>query len=165
MASPDQPVPHPLQDPEQPRQLPALTDELLEEIFLRIGSPAEIVRTSAACVSFRRLITDRHFLRRYRSFHRPLLLGFVHLGGFEPAQPPHSSAPIARALASAADFSFAHLPPGRWPKGWHPCHSRDGLVLLECSPVQMIHAASSRTSRHTTLCPGGTWCSHPFLTA
>uniref|UniRef100_A0A0E0ED00 F-box domain-containing protein n=1 Tax=Oryza meridionalis TaxID=40149 RepID=A0A0E0ED00_9ORYZ len=110
MASPDQPVPHRSEAPEPPRQLPALTDELLEEIFLRIGSPADLARASSACVSFRRLIAGRHFLRRYRSVHhRPLLLGFVHLGGFEPAQPPHPSAPVARALAAAADFSFGRL--------------------------------------------------------
>uniref|UniRef100_A0A0D3GS95 F-box domain-containing protein n=1 Tax=Oryza barthii TaxID=65489 RepID=A0A0D3GS95_9ORYZ len=91
--------------------LPALTDELLEEIFFRIGSPADLARASSAYVSFRRLIAGRHFLRCYHSvYHPPLLLGFVHLGGFEPAQPPHPSAPVARALAAAADFPTTPKP-------------------------------------------------------
>ncbi|KAF0905118.1 hypothetical protein E2562_000916 [Oryza meyeriana var. granulata] len=77
MASPDQPVPHRLEAPEPPRQLPTLTDELLEEIFLRIGSPADLVRTSAASVSFRCLIFGRPFHRCYRSIHSPLLLGLA----------------------------------------------------------------------------------------
>ncbi|KAL5196834.1 hypothetical protein ABZP36_000346 [Zizania latifolia] len=123
-----------MESPAQPVST-ALTDELLEEIFLRIGSPADLARTSAACVSFRRLITEPYFLRRYRSLHPPLFLGFVHLQGFEPAQPPHPSAPAARALARAADFSFDYLPPARsCHEGWRPCDARDGLVLLEGRP-------------------------------
>uniref|UniRef100_A0A804PGK8 F-box domain-containing protein n=1 Tax=Zea mays TaxID=4577 RepID=A0A804PGK8_MAIZE len=49
---------------ESPRTLEALTNDLVVEIFLRIGSPADLVRASAACVAFCRLIANPSFLRR-----------------------------------------------------------------------------------------------------
>nr|CAB3458252.1 unnamed protein product [Digitaria exilis] len=112
-----------------PPQTTALTDDLLEEIFLRIASPTDLAHVSTACVSFRRLIADSTFLRRYRSLHPPLLLGFLDPGRrFRPAEAPHPNARAARALACAADFSFDYLPRGRsW---WCPQDVRDGRVLL-----------------------------------
>uniref|UniRef100_A0A453N893 F-box domain-containing protein n=1 Tax=Aegilops tauschii subsp. strangulata TaxID=200361 RepID=A0A453N893_AEGTS len=80
-------------------QTPLLTDlgdELLEEIFLRLPTPAELARACTARASFRRIITERSFLRSYRKRHPPPLLGFVgDEGGFHPAQAPHTSAPLA----------------------------------------------------------------------
>ncbi|KAM3317416.1 hypothetical protein ACQJBY_035216 [Aegilops geniculata] len=90
---------------------PAIPDDLLVEIFLRIPSPAGLLRASAACISFRRLITDRSFLRRYRRLHTPPFLGFLDYDRvFHPAEPPHPSASAASAVALAADFSFDFLP-------------------------------------------------------
>ncbi|KAL6657864.1 hypothetical protein ACP70R_005644 [Stipagrostis hirtigluma subsp. patula] len=117
------------------RQPPALADDLLEEILLRIASPADLARASAACASFRRLVADPVFLAKYRSRHPPLLLGFLHSasGGFHPAEAPHPSAAAARALAGAAGFSFDdYLPRGRGSR-WCPCDVRDGRVLLQSS--------------------------------
>jgi hypothetical protein len=120
-----------------PPMAATLTDDLLEEIFLRIASPADLARASTACVSFRRLIAGPTFLRRYRSLHRPLLLGFLDpgpRGGFQPAEAPHPNAPAARALARGAGFSFDYLPRGRGRRRWFPRDARDGRVLLYCSP-------------------------------
>ncbi|CAD6258131.1 unnamed protein product [Miscanthus lutarioriparius] len=114
-------------DPERPP--PALTSDLLEEILLRVASPADLARASTACVSFRRLIADPAFLRRYRSIHLPLLLGFVRSYGFGPAEAPHPSAAVARAVA----FSFDYLPRTTWEDHWTPVNARDGRVLLERS--------------------------------
>ncbi|CAL5086282.1 unnamed protein product [Urochloa decumbens] len=113
----------------------ALTDDLLEEIFLRIASPADLARASTACVSFRRLIAGPAFLRRYRSLHPPPLLGFLDPGpgGFQPAEAPHPNAPAARALARGTGFSFDYIPRGRG-RHWYPRDVRDGRVLLFCSP-------------------------------
>ncbi|KAL6878333.1 hypothetical protein ACP4OV_012503 [Aristida adscensionis] len=112
---------------------PALPDHLLQEIFVRIASPADLVRASAACASFRGLIADPSFLRRYRSLHRhpPLFLGLVDQGieGFVPVDAPHPNALAARALAHAADFSFDYLP----RRSWSPWDARDGRLLLGCS--------------------------------
>ncbi|WVZ66324.1 hypothetical protein U9M48_015564 [Paspalum notatum var. saurae] len=115
--------------------LPTLTDDLLEEIFLRLPTPADLGRACTACASFRRIITDRSFLRRFRAIHPPPLLAFV---GFDislhPAQPPHPSAPLARALADAADFSYSFVPPARSDGPWYPRDVRQGRVLLESVP-------------------------------
>ncbi|GJN11438.1 hypothetical protein PR202_ga29632 [Eleusine coracana subsp. coracana] len=93
------------------QRLPAaLTDDLLREIFLRVASPADLARVAAACVSFCRLIAAPSFLRRYRSLHRPLLLGFIDTDGLHPIQAPHPNASAARAFARTVDFSFGYLP-------------------------------------------------------
>ncbi|CAN6219159.1 unnamed protein product [Urochloa humidicola] len=113
-------------DPDRPP--PPLTSDLHEEIFLRVASPADLARASAACVSFRRLISDPDFLRRYRSIHPPLLLGFLSDAGFQPAEAPHPNAAVARA----ADFSFDFVPfPTKTCSHWHPRDARDGRVLLK----------------------------------
>ncbi|KAK3125310.1 hypothetical protein QOZ80_7BG0603120 [Eleusine coracana subsp. coracana] len=95
---------------ESQRLHPALTADILREIFLRVDSPADLVRASAACISFCRLIAAPSFLRRYRSLHRPLLLGFIDTDGLHPIQAPHPNASAARAFARTVDFSFGYLP-------------------------------------------------------
>ncbi|OEL24694.1 hypothetical protein BAE44_0014288 [Dichanthelium oligosanthes] len=124
-----------------PRQLADLTDDLLGEILVRIASPSDLARAATACVSFHRLITDPTFLRRYRSLHPPLILGFVNgnFEGFQPAEAPHPSAPAGHDIARAANFSFPdYILPGRWDY-WYYCDVRDGRVLLEsCSEEEWV---------------------------
>ncbi|KQK15814.1 uncharacterized protein LOC100843410 [Brachypodium distachyon] len=110
---------------------PAVTDDLLAEIFLRLPTAADLVRASAACVSFRRLVTSRSFLRLFRSLHSPPFLGFLNHNGFHPALPPHPSAPAARDVSLAADFSFSFLP---FHDTWIVRDVRDGRVLLDRVP-------------------------------
>ncbi|KAM0860845.1 hypothetical protein ACQ4PT_046282 [Festuca glaucescens] len=113
-----------------PTPAPHFVDEILEEIFLRLRTPAALARASIACPRFRRIITERSFLRRFRKRHPPPVLGFADEDGFHPAQAPHPSAPLARALADAADFTYSFVP--KPSKGrWIPCDVRDGRVLLE----------------------------------
>ncbi|KAL6896707.1 hypothetical protein ACP4OV_007279 [Aristida adscensionis] len=147
--------------PPPPSPPPALTDDLLQEIFLRVASPADLARASTACPSFRRLIADDPaFLRRYRSLHAPLFLGFLKSMpdfGFQPAEAPHPNAPAARALARAADFSVDHLPPPRW-QSWYVCDVLDGLVLYGCEgplehDVSPDIAVSDPLSRRYLLLP------------
>ncbi|KAM3391237.1 hypothetical protein ACQJBY_012726 [Aegilops geniculata] len=119
----------------------AIPDELLVDILLRLPTPEDLIRASAACVSFRRLITDRSFLRRFRKIHPPPLLGFLDpvVRRFHPAVRPHPSAPAAGAVALAADFSFAFLPAPGPPfafipapaRDWTVREVRDGRVLLD----------------------------------
>ncbi|SPT20824.1 unnamed protein product [Triticum aestivum] len=109
----------------------AIPDELLVDIFLRLPTPEDLIRASAACVSFRRLVADRSFLRRFRKIRPPPLLGFLDSGRhlFHPAVPPHPSAPATSAVALVADFSFAFLPAPH--QDWSVREVRDGRVLLD----------------------------------
>ncbi|OEL33486.1 hypothetical protein BAE44_0005495 [Dichanthelium oligosanthes] len=123
----DMPTPRRLQSPAD------LADDALGDIFLCLDSPADLARASAACASFRRVIMDHGFLRRYHALHPPPLLGIL-ASGFLPAQPPHPSAVAARAFAQAdaADFSFSFLPS---PHRWRRRDSRDGRFLLSGVPM------------------------------
>nr|XP_034580284.1 uncharacterized protein LOC117843715 [Setaria viridis] len=129
MASPAPPI----SDHRTPPPLPALADEILEEIFVRLPTLDALAGASTACPSFHRITTDRSFLRRFRALHPSPVLGFV-TDGFHAAEAPHPSTPVARALALAADFSYSFVPAGRWLTPWHPRDVRQGRVLLECSP-------------------------------
>lgn len=115
------------------RLLLTLPDEVLEEIFLRLDALPDLARASAACATFRRLITARAFLRRLHSLHPRPLLGFFKREGpsceFFPAAPPHSSSAAASAVArGAADLTFSFLP--ATPGGWRLRNIRRGLALL-----------------------------------
>ncbi|TVT96793.1 hypothetical protein EJB05_50722, partial [Eragrostis curvula] len=126
-------------------QLVRFTEDLLRVVFLLLASPADLVRASAACTSFRRIITKPEFLRRYRSIHPPLFLGFLGQHRFHPTVAPDYNAPAGRDLArAAAGFSFHHIPlTGRRP--WQICDVRDGRVLL-------------KSVNHYTLFPGLAVC-------
>uniref|UniRef100_A0A0E0ALA5 F-box domain-containing protein n=1 Tax=Oryza glumipatula TaxID=40148 RepID=A0A0E0ALA5_9ORYZ len=100
------------------------------EILLRLYSPADLARASTACAAFRRLVTDRSFLRRFRSLHHPPPLLGLLCDDFYPADPA-----AARALAHAADFTFSFLPtPDHWWR-WMPLDWRDGRVLAALVPM------------------------------
>ncbi|KAL6643827.1 hypothetical protein ACP70R_018593 [Stipagrostis hirtigluma subsp. patula] len=109
---------------------PLFPEEIMEEIFLRLDAADDLARASAACASFRRVVRARRFLRHFRSLHPPPVVGFLNFGapgGFHSAEPPRRSAPAARALAQAADFTFSFLPS---PNCWGVADARDGRVLL-----------------------------------
>ncbi|CAL5091707.1 unnamed protein product [Urochloa decumbens] len=58
-----------------------LLPELVEEILLRVppDEPAHLIRAALVCKPWCHILSDRRFLRRYRSFHRsPPLLGYIH---------------------------------------------------------------------------------------
>ncbi|CAN6338928.1 unnamed protein product [Urochloa humidicola] len=124
-----------------PAAQPELPDDILEDIFLRLDDAADLVRAAASCFSFRRIVSDRRFRRRYRCLHRPPVLGFIDcssrhgldrisaVGGvhFHPAEPPHSSAPAGRAVARDADFSLPFLSDASC---WRVADVRDGRILL-----------------------------------
>ncbi|GJN32687.1 hypothetical protein PR202_gb21209 [Eleusine coracana subsp. coracana] len=111
--------------------LPRLPDEILELIFLRVTSYAELARISTASTSFRRLILAPSFLRRHRARHPPLLLGTICCH-FHPAEQPHPGARIGGSLVHLAAFSFNnYIPRGRWSR-WDCRDIRDGRFLLMC---------------------------------
>ncbi|CAL4897864.1 unnamed protein product [Urochloa decumbens] len=116
---------------------PALPDDILEDIFLLLDDAADLVIAAASCTSFRRIVSDRRFRRHYRSLHRPPVLGFLDCARrrgkdrisvhFYPVEPPHSSAPAARAVVRDADFTLPFLSD---PSSWRVSDVRDGRILL-----------------------------------
>ncbi|KAI5009777.1 hypothetical protein ZWY2020_011914 [Hordeum vulgare] len=74
-AQPPPPAPTPKNGREM--ALPAIPNEILADIFLHLPTPEDLIRASAACVSFHRLVADRAFLRRFRKLHPAPLLGFL----------------------------------------------------------------------------------------
>ncbi|XP_051202284.2 uncharacterized protein [Lolium perenne] len=122
----------------QPTTLLTLADELLEEIFLHLPAAANLARTSMARASFRRLITDHRFLRRFHVGHPPPLLGVVsaHFDLNRPpclSKPPHPSAAAASTFVGshAADFKCSFLSS---PRRWYRRELRDSRVLLSGIP-------------------------------
>ncbi|CAM0907005.1 unnamed protein product [Alopecurus aequalis] len=114
---------------------PQIPDELMPDILLRIANPADLTRAAAACVAFRRIVTDRSFLRLYRKLHARPFLGFLDRRNvFHPAIAPHPSASAARAVALAADFTFSFLPAPA--SDWVVRDTRDGRVLLHRPPPE-----------------------------
>ncbi|CAM0951825.1 unnamed protein product [Alopecurus aequalis] len=101
-------------------------DDLLEEIFVRLPTAADLTRASMSCVSFLHVISGHRFLRRFRILHPPPLLGIL-CGNLIPAQPPHPSAAAAATFANA-DFSCSFLPPSR--DHWCLREVRDGRALF-----------------------------------
>ncbi|RCV42189.1 hypothetical protein SETIT_9G196400v2 [Setaria italica] len=66
--------------PRHRRPTPELFDELIEEILIRLApyKPELLIRCSAVCKPWRRLLTGPAFLRRYRVFHgAPPMPGFL----------------------------------------------------------------------------------------
>ncbi|KAM3297784.1 hypothetical protein ACQJBY_039642 [Aegilops geniculata] len=115
--------------------LMSIPDHLKAEIFVRLPEPEDLARTAATCVTFRRVVADGSFRRRFRLLHAPPLLGILDRDGFHPALPPHPSAPAARALAHAADFSLSFLLSHR---RWAVQDVRDGRVLLAANPEPQV---------------------------
>ncbi|CAL5072186.1 unnamed protein product [Urochloa decumbens] len=150
MASPEQPSAKRIAAPAPLPPLLRLNDDLLAEIFLRLPALADIGRAATACAAFRRVITDRTFLRRLRSVHPSPILGLLLFSSIHPVEPPHSDAPFARALQRAADTSFTFVPSaGRWI----PVDARDGRVLLERESMSGDFAVCDPLSRRYLFLP------------
>ncbi|XP_047067427.1 uncharacterized protein LOC124675394 [Lolium rigidum] len=105
-------------EPKRPRHAPAPAPrtiaDMAPEILLRLppDDPAYLARAALVCKPWRRLLTSKAFLGRYRAFHRtPPMLGFVlnlkeHSGGmtrffptstFRPAAPDHPGTSVLDA--------------------------------------------------------------------
>lgn len=139
-----------------------LPTDLLEQIFLHLEDAADLARASAACASFRRVVSNGRFLRRFRSRHRPPVLGLLENRGggkirFRPIQSPRRSALAAGACADAADFTFRFIPGpnrccwgvvrdardgrvllSRYKRLWHTLHRRPPLLIV-CDPLHRRH--------------------------
>jgi hypothetical protein len=109
---------------EMPPPPPPLVDDLTGEIILRLppDDPACLFRAALACKPWRRLLTDRGFLHRYRAFHRtPPVLGFLH-----------DDRSGRRVVPRFVPITEASPIPQPDPK-WQTLDSRHGRVLLHSS--------------------------------
>uniref|UniRef100_K3ZZ39 F-box domain-containing protein n=1 Tax=Setaria italica TaxID=4555 RepID=K3ZZ39_SETIT len=110
----------------QPRQPPALPEELVEEILPRFPpeDPARLVRAALVCRTWCRVVAGPGFRRRFRQFHRtPPMLGFLCNFGDENSD--HFDREFARFVLTS---SFR--PPRAECHNWHVLDSRHGRVLL-----------------------------------
>ena len=117
-----------------PAAQPLDVDDLLSEILLRLPpQPSSLPRASLVCSRWRRLVSDRRFLRRFRLHHRrspPLLgcfvkdLSYIH---FQPAQEPPNRLP-------QGCFSF----PIAARERFLPLGCRHGLALILLSGIQLL---------------------------
>ncbi|CAL5077325.1 unnamed protein product [Urochloa decumbens] len=115
--------------PPPSRHVPALMDELLEEIFIRLplDDPAFLFRAALVCKSWHRLISGATLRRRLLEFHGspPPLRGFFCRVGSEPAS-------RFVPASSPSSSSLRRLPSGDdvTPR-WRPLGSLHGCVLIE----------------------------------
>ncbi|KAF8731323.1 hypothetical protein HU200_016377 [Digitaria exilis] len=105
----------------RPHSPPPLMEELMEEILLRVppDEPAHLFRMALVCKPWRRILSNRGFLRRYRTFHRaPPLLGYLHNLG---------EGPIPPFVSTTAASLFSPPPLGGY---WWALDCRHGRVLI-----------------------------------
>ncbi|GJN11541.1 hypothetical protein PR202_ga29740 [Eleusine coracana subsp. coracana] len=136
--------PPPIAKCRPPQPLPTITGDLLEEILFRLPTPTDLARVHRL-----RLLPPHHHRRRLpppvprhppaSATRLPPLPGSApSSAGFYPAQTPHPSAPLARALADATDFSYSFVPTGRWLTPWRTRDVRQGRVLIKCCPEDAL---------------------------
>ncbi|KAI4992779.1 hypothetical protein ZWY2020_007092 [Hordeum vulgare] len=113
---------------------PALDDDAMSEIFLRIppDDPKSLVRAAAVCASWRRILSDAAFARGYRAFHgAPPMLGFLHNESHERSwgrgMRRHHEEYLVSNFVSTASF---RPPACHERRDWPVLDSRHGLVLF-----------------------------------
>ncbi|XP_066379672.1 F-box protein At5g03970-like [Miscanthus floridulus] len=116
--------------PAAPATLPD-NDDILSEILLRLPPrPSSLPRASLVCKRWRRLVTDPHFRRRFRSRHpNPPLIGFfdefVDFPFFRSVMDPPDLIPPKRFCPPIGDEKG-----GCDPNHWRNFGCRHGRVLL-----------------------------------
>ncbi|KAI5022231.1 hypothetical protein ZWY2020_058961 [Hordeum vulgare] len=122
-----------------------LGDDLLQEVFVLLPAPADLLRAALACRPFLRAARSAAFLRRFRRRHPftcPLLLG-CHLhrpgerrGNSAPHLLPAPPAAATSRVAERGDFALSFIPrrgrPGAAGAGtpWQILDCRNGRLLL-----------------------------------
>ncbi|KAJ1283072.1 hypothetical protein BS78_03G100200 [Paspalum vaginatum] len=99
-------------------------EENVEEILFRVppDEPAHLIRAALVCKTWRRILSDGGFRRRYCRFHRaPPLLGYFHHLGTCADGPQ-----LVAAASVAAAFTTAPASPG----GGYALDCRHGRVLI-----------------------------------
>ncbi|KAK3124323.1 hypothetical protein QOZ80_7BG0585000 [Eleusine coracana subsp. coracana] len=123
-----------------PPALPALPDELVEEILLRLPpeEPGYLVYAALVCKPWRRILSDPGFRRRYLDLHRsPPLLGYIHNTFVSTSATSTTCSP--RFLSTSTTAS--PFTPPRTIKDWRAMDCRHGRVLMmicKHNPMELI---------------------------
>ncbi|CAM0871484.1 unnamed protein product [Alopecurus aequalis] len=106
--------------------MPALVDDLMREIFLRVrpDEPGDLIRVAAGCRTWRGMISNAAFAREYRDRHgAPPMLGFLYERSYTDGDEDYwvSHFVHATSFRSPACEDRPH---------WRVLDSRHGLVLF-----------------------------------
>lgn len=114
---------------------PAIPDELSEEILLRLppGDPSCLVRASAVCKRWRRIVSQPNFLRRLHELHGtpPPLLGFFHSDYSKRFAARVDYGPSTKFVPTTPSAFSLSIPNSR---KWYALNYRHGRLLF-CSKV------------------------------
>ncbi|KQK07533.1 uncharacterized protein LOC100829802 [Brachypodium distachyon] len=142
--------------------------DLLQEIFIHLPDPGDLLRSAAACKPFLRAVRSARFLRRFRRRHSstfPPLLGCIllrrsHNRGSLENHPVYllTLSAAARRVVEGGDFALSFLPHRKLRCGapWNVLDCRNGRLML-CSPVSRELVVADPLTRH--------WVSLPVLPA
>ncbi|XP_020184991.1 uncharacterized protein [Aegilops tauschii subsp. strangulata] len=134
-----------------------LGDDLLQEVFVLLPGPADLLRTALACRPFLRAARSAAFLRRFRRRHPftcPLLLG-CHLG--PPLLLPAPPIAATRRVAERGDFALSFIPRRGRPGAagastpWQLLDCRNGRLLLRSRSSQELVVADPLARRWVSL--------------
>ncbi|KAF7050436.1 hypothetical protein CFC21_058806 [Triticum aestivum] len=113
---------------------PALVDDAMREIFLRVPAddPKTLVRAAAVCTTWSRILSDVIFTREYRAFHgAPPMLGFLHNTHHERSWGRGRIKQHEEYLVSSFVSTASFRPPAcHERRHWRVLDSRHGLVLF-----------------------------------
>ncbi|CAN6203322.1 unnamed protein product [Urochloa humidicola] len=106
-----------------PPPVPALVDDVVEEILLRCppDDPASLVRAALVCRGWRGLVSGPRFRRRFRERHRAApLLGFLY----------SQRIPIIFESTAVSSFRPRLRPPNADPSSWRAieCQERPPII-------------------------------------
>ncbi|XP_037488673.1 uncharacterized protein LOC119367181 isoform X1 [Triticum dicoccoides] len=147
-----------------------LGDDILQEVFILLPTPADLLRAALACQPFLRVARSEAFLRRFRHRHPstcPVILGCLL---YRPGKRRGASAPyllpadLLRAThrtIKGGDFALSFLPRRGRPDGpgtpWRLLDCRNGSLLLRNGASGDLAVADPLTRRWVSLpaLPGG----------
>ncbi|KQK07535.1 hypothetical protein BRADI_2g36090v3 [Brachypodium distachyon] len=138
--------------------------DLLQEIFIHLPDPGDLLRSAAACKPFLRAVRSARFLRRFRRRHSstfPPLLGCIllrrsHNRGSLENHPVYllTLSAAARRVVEGGDFALSFLPHRKLRCGapWNVLDCRNGRLML-CSPVSRELVVADPLTRHCVSLP------------
>ncbi|GJN34195.1 hypothetical protein PR202_gb22839 [Eleusine coracana subsp. coracana] len=117
--------------------LQSMPVDIQEHILLQLDSPICLVCASTTCKLWRRIIAGTVFLKRFRSLHKPPVVGYYHQSDQSPASVRSfkPSPQVTTAIASRYD-SLDHFLPLAWLFTGTVKDSRGSLLLVEIATMK-----------------------------